>query len=142
MHLTKHTDYAFRVLLYLASKPEGELAKIPQICEFYQLSQSHISKIVMKLVQAGYVSAFRGKGGGIRLAKVPDAINVGQVLAEFEPGMRLVNCREPYCALDPVCTLKGVLNEAAQEFVANLERYSLADLMNTETRKIVLRETV
>ena len=74
----------------------------------------------------------RGKGGGLRLAKPADRIGLGEVVRHAEPDMALVPCFEPLCGpcpIVPCCGLRGALGEARQAFMAVLDRYSLADLI-------------
>ena len=63
MRLTDRTDYAFRVLMYLAVNDEG-LATIREIAERYRISNSHLTRVVWELGRAGFVETVRGKGGG------------------------------------------------------------------------------
>jgi Rrf2 family nitric oxide-sensitive transcriptional repressor len=41
MQLTLHTDYAFRVLLYLATQPAGHLVSTKDISRSYGISRHH-----------------------------------------------------------------------------------------------------
>ena len=68
MRLTVYTDYALRVLMYLALK-EDRLATIAEIAESYDISRNHLMKVAHQLGVAGYVETVRGRGGGLRLAK-------------------------------------------------------------------------
>jgi Rrf2 family nitric oxide-sensitive transcriptional repressor len=68
VRLTVHTDYALRVLMYLALK-EDRLATIAEIAKSYGISKNHLMKVVHELGIAGYVETVRGRGGGLRLAK-------------------------------------------------------------------------
>ena len=77
MRLTRYTDYAMRVLLYLASQPDDRLSSIGEIARGYAISQNHLMKVVNDLVRAGYIESVRGRFGGIRLARHADTINVG-----------------------------------------------------------------
>jgi len=70
MRLTRYTDYAMRVLIYLAARP-GQLCSIREIARAYGVSQSHLMKVVNDLVNAGYLTSARGRFGGIRLARDP-----------------------------------------------------------------------
>jgi len=56
MQLTKHTDYAFRVLIYLAMQPTDTLATIQEISEYFDISRNHMMKIVQKLANAAVLS--------------------------------------------------------------------------------------
>jgi len=126
MRLTRYTDYAMRVLLYLGARPE-KLCSIAEISAAYGISQNHLMKVVNDLSRAGYVASVRGRSGGIRLGAAPEAINVGAVVRHTEDGFDLVDCA--HCLLAPACGLTGALNEALAAFMAVLDRYSLADLM-------------
>lgn len=128
MQLTKQTDYAFRVLLYLCDAPAETLSNVKDICAFHDISHNHVAKVVVKLTKLGYIDSVRGHGGGIRLAKPPEDINVAQVIRDFENTLEPVNCFTPRCAMLPGCKLKGVLFEAMNEFIESTARYTLADL--------------
>lgn len=142
MQLTKQTDFAFRILLYLAAQPADKLSNIQKICDYYQISQSHLSKIVMKLARLGYVVAYRGKGGGIAMAVDPAEINVADIVENFEPTLRLVNCKDPLCLIDPTCRLKHILHQSMTDFLDGLRRYQLSDLMDHETTALILKDPV
>jgi Rrf2 family transcriptional regulator, nitric oxide-sensitive transcriptional repressor len=135
MRLTSYTDYTLRTLIYLALCP-NRLATIATIAESYGISENHLMKVVHQLGVAGYVDTVRGKNGGLRLAKPPEDINVGEVVARMEPDMELVACfgDSGICAIQPSCVLKGALAEALDAFTAVLDRYTLADLIAPRTK--------
>ena len=130
MRLTAYTDYTLRTLIYLALCP-NRLATIAIIAGSYGISENHLMKVVHQLGLAGYVETVRGKNGGLRLAKAPEDINVGEVVGRMEPDMQLVACfgESGMCMIEPSCVLKGALAEALGAFTAVLERYTLADLI-------------
>jgi len=113
MRLTKHTDYAFRVLIYLASMPDDRLSTVQEIAEKFGVSRSHIMKIVHKMASAGLIHASRGQGGGIEL---------------MEATLVPVNCDDPVCIIKKNCTLKNILFEAQRQFLEHVGQYTLADL--------------
>ncbi len=84
MQLTRHTDYALRVLIHLAAKPSGR-ATIPEIADAYGLSRNHLMKVVHHLGQGGFLDTRRGRGGGFTLARAPDSISLGDVVRHTEP---------------------------------------------------------
>ena len=83
MRLTAYTDYAMRVLMYLALKRDG-LATISEIAASYSISKNHLMKVVHQLGVAGYVETVRGRGGGVRLAKPMEAIGLGEVVRRID----------------------------------------------------------
>jgi Rrf2 family transcriptional regulator, nitric oxide-sensitive transcriptional repressor len=131
VRLTVYTDYALRMLMYLAVKGDG-LSTIAEVAEAYGISKAHLNKVAHQLGLAGYVATARGRGGGLRLARPAERIGLGDVIRRIEPDMALVPCFEPVhapCPIVPACGLRGVLYEARQAFLAVLDRYSLADLV-------------
>lgn len=128
MQLTKHTDYAFRVLIYLASLPEGQLSTVQEIAERFEVSRSHIMKIVQKLAAAGVIHASRGQQGGIRLGQPKEAINLRSVIELMEATLSPVNCTDPACRIARKCTLKTILFSAQRKFLEHVGQYTLADL--------------
>jgi Rrf2 family nitric oxide-sensitive transcriptional repressor len=125
MRLTRYTDYAIRVLMYLAAKPD-RLASIGEISKAYGISQNHLMKVVNDLGTAGYVASTRGRSGGIRLARPATEITVGAVVRSTEEGFDLVDCST--CVIAPGCGMKQVLNEAVKAFLGVLDSYTFADL--------------
>ena len=126
MRLTRYTDYAMRVLLYLGARPD-RLCSIAEVSRSYGISQNHLMKVVNDLVNAGYLESVRGRFGGIRLARPASEINVGEIVRHTEEGFDLVDCGS--CIIAPACGLTGALHEALAAFMAVLDGYSLADLL-------------
>ncbi|CAA0079289.1 HTH-type transcriptional repressor NsrR [Zhongshania aliphaticivorans] len=138
MKLSKQTDYAFRTLIFLGHLPEGQLSTIQHICTYYNISSNHVSKVVMHLVRLGYIEAIRGKGGGIRLCMPAKKISLVDVLKQFETTLKPIDCKEQPCRIIRSCKLKGVLEDALQAFIDTLKPYTLADILDEETRAILL----
>jgi Rrf2 family nitric oxide-sensitive transcriptional repressor len=128
MHLTKHTDYAFRVLIYLASMPEDRLSTVQEIAGKFDVSRSHIMKIVHKLAGAGLVHASRGQHGGIKLGQPKESIDLRSVIELMEATLAPVNCDDPVCIIKKNCALKNILFDAQRQYLEHLEHYTLADL--------------
>ncbi|MBR2813939.1 MAG: Rrf2 family transcriptional regulator [Reyranella sp.] len=137
MRLTRYTDYAMRVLLYLGAQPD-KVCSISEIARAYGISQNHLMKVAHDLGKAGYVEGVRGRLGGIRLARPADQINVGDVVRRTEEGFELVECGS--CVIAPACGLTGALDEALAAFMAVLDRYTLADLLKKRSKLMRLFE--
>ncbi len=129
MRLTTFSDYSFRVLIYLGAAPEG-LATIEQISAAYDISSNHLMKVVHRLGQLGYIETVRGKGGGMRLARAPGEINVGEVLRATEDSFDIVECMDGGdCRIERACVLRHALGEARDAFLKVLDGYTLAQLL-------------
>ncbi|MBN9545723.1 MAG: Rrf2 family transcriptional regulator [Alphaproteobacteria bacterium] len=133
MRLTTLSDYAFRVLMYAGTTGE-RLITIEETAEAYNISRTHLMKVVNILTKTGYLRGVRGRSGGITLARRPEDINLGAVVRATEPDFALVECFATgnQCIITGCCRFPNVLNEALNAFIATLDRYTLADLMLTQ----------
>jgi Rrf2 family nitric oxide-sensitive transcriptional repressor len=133
MRLTHHTDYSLRILMLLAVE-QDVLHTIEEIARRYGISRNHLMKVAQTLIRAGFVVGLRGRSGGLRLARPAESIIVGAVVRATEDSFALVECFDRdsnTCAVASACGLRGPLEEAAQAFLAVLDRYSLADLVKS-----------
>lgn len=130
MRLTLMTDYALRMLMYVAQHPE-RLCTIAEVALAYGISEAHLMKVTHQLGLAGWLATVRGKNGGMRLAIPPADINVGAVVRGMEPDFYMVECLtgDSRCVLTGRCALTGVLTGALDDFMQHLDRYTIADLM-------------
>jgi len=131
MQLTAFTDYALRVLIYAAARPESRCLTA-DVATAFGISRHHVVKVVNELQHLGYLDTTRGREGGFALAKPPHRIRIGEVVRRTESTMTLVECFDRNtntCPLTRACGLKGVVGEAFDAFLAVLDRYSLADLI-------------
>lgn len=129
MQLTTHTDYALRLLIFLAVRDADTPATVQVAATRYRVSAHHMAKVVQTLVGCGYVHSQRGRGGGLELARPAEQINVGDVVRHTE-NLRLLECFGPSstCPIEPACNLKKLLGNAQEAFLAVLDGCSLAEL--------------
>ncbi|MCP4490982.1 MAG: Rrf2 family transcriptional regulator [Gammaproteobacteria bacterium] len=131
MQITRYSDYSLRVLMYLALNSE-KLSNISEIAQSFDISRSHLNKVVNNLVKSGYINSRRGRNGGLTLAYDADTILVGGVIRDTEHTLDIIKCAKPVCPFKPVCKLKPALNEATESFLNVLDTYTLSDITNNE----------
>lgn len=142
MRLTLHTDYALRLLMLLAMEPDG-LHTIEEIASRYGISRNHLMKVTQTLAQGGFIASLRGRGGGLRLGRPAESVNLGAVVRATEDGFALVECfdhQQNTCVVAPACGLRGPLEEALRAFLAVLDRYTLADLVRNPGALLRMRQ--
>lgn len=136
MQLNDHTDFGLRILITLgASAPRRWRTK--ELAATHQLSFTHVQKVVQSLEAAGFVETFRGRGGGVTLARLPADVTIGEVVRRLEPHMHLVRCFRPGesgCVLAGGCALTRVLLRAKSAFLTELDGTTLQDVIQGTPR--------
>ena len=132
MRLTVYSDYALRLMMFLGLNHD-RLSTITEIADAYGISRAHLMKITHELGQKGLIETVRGRQGGMRLARDPAQISVGDIVRACEPDFAVVPCLEAgenrVCALQPACVLKRTLASAMAAFFEVLDGCTLADLI-------------
>ena len=133
MHLTRLTDYSLHILIYLGLQ-QDRLVTIRCISEAYGVSRNRLMKVVSLLTRMGYLKTKRGPGGGVRLARSPEQINLANVIRDIEEDLVMVECfyGEGKCAITPVCRLQHIISQALNAFIKMLEANTLQDLLEPE----------
>lgn len=142
MRLTTHTDYALRVLIYAAVSP-AHTCTIEAIATAYGISRNHLMKVVRGLGEKGFLETLRGRGGGLRLARDPSEIIVGDVVRAMEEDFAQAECFKPEtntCLIAPACGLMGALKRATDAYLGALDGVSLADIARRRDRLADLLE--
>lgn len=134
MQFTRFTDYSLRVLMYLATHDDRRCT-VREIADFYGISQNHLVKVVHNLAQLAYIESSKGKGGGIRLLKAPEQMNLKELVLQLEPSLTLVECFDETtntCRIAGNCGLKGILQQAMNTMVNYLDDYTVADTLTVK----------
>jgi Rrf2 family protein len=110
MKITRATDYAVRVLVQLATLPDGEMTQLNALAAATGVRETFLSKILQRLVHQGLVSSHRGTGGGFCLRVLASQITLLQVIEAMEGRTQLNVClgegdsceRKSFCGAHPV----------------------------------------
>ncbi|HYX37379.1 MAG TPA: Rrf2 family transcriptional regulator [Oligoflexus sp.] len=130
MQLSLHADYACRVLIYLATR-EVPRSSIEEIAKAFKISENHLVKVVHRLGQQGFIETTRGRNGGIRLAREPEKISIGDVIRRMEPHFEVVECFSALsntCPITGICGLQPALFKARDAFLQTLDAVTLASV--------------
>lgn len=128
MQLSLHADYACRVLIYLAAR-RAPRSSIEEIARAFKISENHLVKVVHRLGQLGFVETTRGRNGGLRLARDPELISMGDVIRRMEPHFEVVECfssNTNTCPITGICGLQPALFKARDAFLQSLDAVNLA----------------
>lgn len=92
MQLTSTTDYAIRIVCYLAA--QRQMISTSELSQELSVPSSYIPKITKKLKQAGIIKACEGTNGGYMLAKQPENISLMKIISCVEETMAINRCLE------------------------------------------------
>ncbi|BBE73827.1 iron-responsive transcriptional regulator RirA [Oharaeibacter diazotrophicus] len=130
MRLTQQTNYSVRLLLYCAANA-GVPSRVADIAASFDMSETHLFKILKVLVDAELVKTVRGRNGGVMLARPAEEITIGEVVRAAEESFALADCFDDGghdCPLVQSCEYNRILREALGAFFVVLDRYTIADV--------------
>jgi Rrf2 family protein len=90
--LTAKGKYGLKALIYLAQMPPGQLALVNDIAIAKSIPKKFLDAILGEMRNAGFVQSRKGKGGGYRLARLPEDIRVGSVVRVLDGPLAPIPC--------------------------------------------------
>ena len=135
MQITRATDYATRVMIYLATLPPRVKAQRVAIAKAADVPDSFLSKLLQRLVRVGLVASSRGSGGGFELAVARRHISLLDIMEAIEGETRLNLCMAdgPSCNRKSWCPAHPIWQEA-QKALTNVLRRATLDKLAKEAQ--------
>lgn len=130
MKLSTRSRYGARLLLDMAQHYEQGPIHLGDIARRQEISVKYLEQIIIPLKKAHYVLSVRGPRGGHYLARPPEEITLGEIVALLEEGPSLVDCSNhaEACQRSRTCPTRLIWKEAAQAMFDKLDAITLADL--------------
>jgi len=138
MQITKFTDLGLRVLMYLSQEVNGPVVTIHEIAQQFNVPKNHLIKVVTRLNKLNWISATRGRSGGLKIAANANQLKLGNILKELESKTTLINCNDPPCALSGRCNLKEILDHGLNNFYEEMNKYTLQSIVDKKTQLAVI----
>lgn len=139
MQFNQATDYAFRVIMHLASLPQDEIAKSQVIAEQQNIPVGFLQKIMRALTQGEIVKSYRGIDGGFSLAKPAAEISLLDVITIMEGPVDLQRCLRETSACSkgcaPQCPVHAALAVIQQDFTRALGKVDFSSLSSTDNEE-------
>ena len=95
-------------------------------------STHHVAQVVNQLAALGFLHTLRGRAGGVKLARDPAGVTVGEVFVLFESELPLTECFDEAgntCPLRDGCRLRAALSDAVTAFYSSLHEVTLQELV-------------
>ena len=131
MKLTSTTDYAIRIVCYLAA--QRQMISTSELSQKLSVPYSYIPKITKKLKQAGIIKACEGIKGGYQIAKQPENISLRDVISCTESTMAISRCleKEGGCSKNYIacCKVHQILLDLQNIYNNRLESVKISDII-------------
>ena len=131
MQLTSTTDYAIRIVCYLAA--QRQMISTSELSQELSVPSSYIPKITKKLKQAGIIKACEGIKGGYQIAKQPENISLRDVISCTESTMAISRCleKEGGCSKNYIacCKVHQILRDLQNIYNNRLESVKISDII-------------
>ena len=131
MKLSTRSRYGTRLMLDMAQHYNEGPIHLGDIAQRQGVSVKYLEQIIIPLKKAHYIESVRGSKGGHILAKPPEEITVGEIVAVLESGTSLVECVDDpaVCERADVCPTRLLWKEASEAMLDRLHAVTLADLV-------------
>ena len=133
LRINRQTDYAVRVILALAKRPEGSRLSTSEIQQEMLIPPATMLRIVAELARANLLKTFTGRDGGLSLPRPASQITIKDIVEAFEGPILLSVCMQvkgeddcPFQTNCPVRTKWGRIQVAMMREMASINFADLA----------------
>jgi Rrf2 family transcriptional regulator, iron-sulfur cluster assembly transcription factor len=132
MKLSTKSRYGTRLMLDMAQHYNEGPIHLANVAKRQGISVKYLEQIIIPLKKANYIQSVRGPKGGHTLAKPPEEITVGEIVAVLEESTSFAECsdNDGFCERSSTCLTRHLWKEAAQAMFDRLHAITLADVMN------------
>lgn len=132
MQLKNSTDYALRIVCYLAA--QEQMVSTSELSQKLNISANYIPKIAKKLKNANIITACEGTKGGYMLAKQPENISLMEIISCVEETMAINRCLEKdrFCSrnIEDTCKIHKILLGLQNTYNNKLESVKVSDIIH------------
>lgn len=132
MMISTKGRYALRFLVDVAEHQGEGYVPLKDVAARQDISEKYLEIVVKELVKGGLLEALRGKGGGYRLCRPPEALGIKSVIELMEGSLAPVACLEharEVCPRRGDCRTLPLWQGLDKVISQYLEQYTLADLL-------------
>lgn len=128
LKISEAASLALHAMAYLMAN-QDRLVPTREVSTALNVSVNHLSKVLQRLVRAGFILTVRGPKGGARLAKAGDSISLLDIYETIEGPLTPTDCllSAPVCN-GGSCILGGLLKNVNWEVTEYLRKTSLSEL--------------
>lgn len=138
MKYSKATDYALHTMLYLFAASAGKAVGVRTLADIQGVSPTYLSKILTKLVKAGFVESTPGVNGGYKLTKGKEEVSFLDIIHAIEGPASLFQCSLEHEGLaKPDCVIQAVMMKAEHRMEQYLMESKVSDLVDKVDESLI-----
>jgi len=123
--------YAVTAMLDLALQADQGPVKLVNISDRQGLSLSYLEQLFARLRRQELVTSFRGPGGGYRLGRSADTINIAEIISAVNESMDTTNCgKQGNCQRGEMCLTHHLWMDLSAQLEQFLGGITLKDLVD------------
>jgi Rrf2 family iron-sulfur cluster assembly transcriptional regulator len=130
--------YALRVMIDLAQHEQEGYIPLKDVSRRQEVSAKYLEAIAALLARGGVIQSQRGKEGGYRLSRPPEAITAGEVVRLTEGRLAPVSCLEcgeNTCARADVCLTLPMWERLDSLIETYLNSVTIRDIIDGKLKK-------
>ncbi len=138
MLYTKSSEYAIQAMLHLAENEGKGLSLVGSIAESSGIPRHFLAKLVQTLTRHHLVKSYRGRTGGIELARPAAKINLLQIVTAIDgplPEEEMCVIGLDICSDSVACPLHSQWKHVKEDIKKALHEQNLADLATGMRKK-------
>lgn len=145
MRLTTKGRYAVTAMLDLAFHSQKSPVTLTDIATRQTISLSYLEQLFSRLRKAGMVTGVRGPGGGYKLSRTPEKINIAEIITAVDEPLDSTKCGgKGNCQPNnQPCITHDLWMGLSEQIRSYLESISLAEILSREkTVQIVENQNI
>ena len=143
MEFTSKSEHAIHGIYYLSNKPENSITYVSEIAREQNVSESYLAKIFQSLAKAGIVNSYRGSNGGYTLSRMPEKINLKEIIEAAEGLNPIFNCSgvKSNCSINIHCMIQDTFHEAEIKMFEVLENVTMKNISEQLNGRAIVIDT-
>ena len=141
MRLTTKGRYAVTAMLDLAFHSQIKPVTLAEIAARQTISLSYLEQLFARLRLAGMVKGVRGPGGGYKLTRNTNDINIAEIITAVDESLDSTQCNgEANCQNDQPCLTHNLWVGLSEHIRVYLEGITIADLLEKKQVQTLIRK--
>ncbi len=122
IELSEATAIAIHAMIYIANRKD-EIISLKEISEHFDISPNHLSKVLQRLVKAGYLISVKGPKGGFQICSGKEEATLIDIYEVIEGKFIAKNCLFASKKINSCCCIMKPLlisiNNTFIDFMSN-----------------------